>query len=428
MRKKKGLNILVTYAPWNNRGDEAAIRAMVDSLRSELVVDKITMMMACKTTAQFPYGDIETIKLPLSYPENPIPKVTFIHIYLSALLSIITFGRISLTGHGRRFLKAIDEADFVIHAPGGADVGDLYGSNLTADFNSLFELIITKLKGKPFFFYAPSMGPFTRPCWNILRRYILKKADTLIVREEISHECLKTQLGLTADVTLDSALQNEIPEDYLDRYSNITEITETLEKEKVVGITITDVMWHPVHGKNPDLGVNIKETFIELTRYLVKEGHTVLLIPILFGERLVEQDVGLLEDIHALFQKEAKGKVFLLPTNIDAHAQQVLIARAYCMIGLRYHGTVFSVKGKVPFIAVSYEDKITGFVKKIGCTDLLLKVEDISTEKIIDKFEYLKNNYAEIQRRLEEMHPLLKKESRKTTQIVLNKLRQLGLT
>ncbi len=427
MHKKKGLNILVTHAPWNDRGDEAAIRAMVDSLKAELIVDKITMVMACKTLSQFPYDDIQTIKLPLTCPDNPIPKVTFLLVYLGALLSMITFGRLSITGHGRKFLKAIDEADFVIHAPGGADVGDLYGSNLIADFPSLFELIVTKLKGKPFLFYAPSMGPFTRPYWNIFRKYILKKADTLIVREEISYECLKTQLGLTADVALDSALQNDIPKDYLDRYNNITEITETLKKNKVIGIAITDVMWHPVHGKNQNLGLNIKKTFTELTRHLIKEGYNVLLIPILFGERLEEQDVGLLEDIYALFQKEEKGKVFLLPTNIDAHAQQVLIAELYCMISIRYHGTVFSVKGGVPFIAISYEDKITGFVKKIECTDLMLKVEDISTEKIIDKFEYLKDNYAELQMRLKEKQPFLKEESRKTTQIVVKKLRQLNL-
>jgi len=426
--KKKGLNILIVHAPWNDRGDEAAIRAMVNSLKSKLQIRKMRMMMMCKTAAQFPYDDIEIIKPPLWFPERRIPKVTFALIHLNALLTLFTFGKLSFTRHGREFIKAVDEADVVIHAPGGADIGDLYGDRLLADFPSLFELLISKVKSKPFFFYALSMGPFSRRFWNFIRRYSLKRADALIVREEISAKCLKEQLGLDSYVTVDSSLQNDISEDYISKYTTISETFNIIENEKVIGITITDVKWHPIHGKNSGLGEKIKSSFVGLIRYLIKEGYVILLVPILFGERLEEQDVGLLEDIYGLFKKkQTEKKIFFLPSNIDAYAQQLIISKLFCVISARYHGTVFSVKGGVPFIAISYEDKIKGFVEKIGFTDLMINVEDISAHNIIDKFTYLKNNYDIIRERLRNRSPSLKEKSRETTRIVLEKLQRLGL-
>lgn len=431
--KKKGLNILIVHAPWNDRGDEAAIRAMVDSLKSKLCVGKMRMMMMCKTAVQFPYDDIEIIEMikhPLLFPKGKAPKVTFALNRLNALLMIFTFGKLSLTKGGREFIKVVDEADVVIHAPGGADIGDLYGrGGLLGPFSPLFELLISKVKSKPFFFYAPSMGPFSGKFLNFIRRYLLERADALIVREEISAMYLRVQLGLDSYVTVDSSLQNDIPEDYVSKYITISEIFNIIENEKVIGITITDVKWHPIHGKNRGLGEKIKSSFVDLIRYLIKGGYVILLVPILFGERLEEQDVGLLEGIYSLFkkEKETKKKIFFLPSNVDAYAQQLIISKLFCVISVRYHGIVFSVKGGVPFISISYEDKIKGFIEKIGFTDLMINVEEISADNIIDKFTYLEENYDIIRERLRDRGSSLKEESRETTRIVLEKLRCLGL-
>ncbi|GAH49646.1 unnamed protein product, partial [marine sediment metagenome] len=177
------------------------------------------------------------------------------------------------------------------------------------------------------------------------------------------------------------------------------------------------------------LGEKIKSSFVDLIRYLIKGGYVILLIPILFGERLEEQDVGLLEGIYSLFkkEKETKKKIFFLPSNVDAYAQQLIISKLFCVISVRYHGIVFSVKGRVPFISISYEDKIKGFIEKIGFTDLMINVEEISADNIIDKFTYLEENYDIIRERLRDRGSSLKEESRETTRIVLEKLRCLGL-
>lgn len=459
---KKGLNIFILHAPWNDRGDEAAIRAMIDSLSSELPVSKMRIMIMCKNVTQFPYDNIEIIEFPLSieiklflpivrvlrnlFQTHPVVNgiinkplrigysIAFATpIYLDILLMLLTFGKLSFTRQGREFIKAVDEADVVIHAPGGPDIGDLYGNILVPllpDFVSLSELLISKVfKKKPFFIYAPSMGPFSRRFANFIRRPLLKRADVIIVREETSARYLKEELGLDSYITMDSALQNDIPEDYVSKYTTTSEVLNIIENEKVIGITVADLKWHPIYQKYSGLREKIKNSFVDLIRYSVTKRYVILLIPILFGELQDVQDVGLLDDIYSLIrkEKETEGKIFLLPSDIDAYAQQVIISKLFCVISVRYHGTVFSAKGEVPFIPVCYEHKTKGFVQKIGLTDVMIDVEEVSGNKLIDKFTYLEENYDIIKEQLKSKVPLLKEESRKTTKIILEKLRSEGL-
>ncbi|MFC1915836.1 polysaccharide pyruvyl transferase family protein [Chloroflexota bacterium] len=417
---KKGLNIVILHAPWNDRGDEAAVRAMIDSLRAQLPVKKMRVMIMRKNVTQFPYDDIDIVYPPALVPKNK-GHLPLILIYLDALLMLFTFGKLSLSKQGRGFIKLVDEADVVIHACGGPCIGNFYGGKLLSDFPHLHRFLISKVfKNKPLFFYAPSMGPFLGRFRNLIRRFILKRADALIVREEISAGYLKEQLGLDSYVTADSALQSDVPEDYISRYTSISEILSIIESENVVGMTITDLKWHPIYGKYNGLGEKIVDSFLGLTQYLINKGYAILLIPQMFGGEPL--DAPLLEDICKLVRGKMGQRIFVFPSEVDAYAQQVIISKLFCVISMRYHGSIFSAKGKVPFIAISYEHKIKGFVEQIELTDLMIDVEEISAEKIIDKFTYLEENYERIREQLKNKVPSLKEKARATTKIVLEKL------
>lgn len=407
---RKGLDILILHAHWNNRGDEAAIRAMIDSLKSELPVKRMKIMITSRNVTQFPYNDIEVIELYPSFNEGVIRG------YLDALLMLITFGKLSLSKAGKKFIKAIDEADILIHAPGGPSIGDVYGSRWLHDLPYLQRLLVAKIfKKKPLFFYAPSMGPFSGKLRNFIRKFILKRADIITVRDPISAVYLKKQLGLEAYVTLDSALQNDIPEDYLARYDNLSGILEMLEHRKVVGMVITDLKWHPVYGRSPALAGKIMDCCSSVADYLCTNGYWILLIPQLFGE---SDDVRLHKYISRLDQK----RIRICPSNIDSYAQQVIISKLFCVISMRYHPNIFAAKAGIPFISISYEHKMRGFVKKIEFTDLIIDIEEVSADKIINKFIYLEENYNTIKEHLKKQTLQLKEESKKTTLLIADKL------
>ncbi|OPY24519.1 MAG: hypothetical protein A4E23_00304 [Methanomethylovorans sp. PtaU1.Bin073] len=144
MSLTSNLNILILHAHWNNRGDEAAIRAMIDSLQSNLGITNIDMMVSSGKVSQFPYAEINLLNM---YPSTIIS-------YIDSLLCLFTLGRFSLTTYGKKYLACLKKSDIVIHAPGGPSIGDMYGGKLR-DYPYLCRLLIVVFYGKPLFFYSP---------------------------------------------------------------------------------------------------------------------------------------------------------------------------------------------------------------------------------------------------------------------------------
>lgn len=402
-----GLNILIIHANWRNRGDEAAIRAMIDSVRSEFPVSSMRIMVAAETVEDFPYDDIGILPI---YPFRPVET-------LDSLLTLLLLGRYSLFRSGRKFLRAVDEADVVIHAPGGPTIGDTYGDRISR-FNYLYRILFSRVvKRKKVFFYAPSMGPFNDRLMNPLRSFILKRVGEIVLREDVSAKHLKDQLGIESTVTLDSAYQNQVPETYVERYPEISDLMARLSGGKVVGITVTDLLWHPILGSRDGLKERIVGSVSSLIDYLVGEGTDVLLIPQLFGGH---DDSRLLEELRAGNPQ----RVTVLPSNVDAYGQQVVISKLSHLVGMRYHSNIFAAKAGVPFVPICYEHKMTGFVREVGFGELSIDIDELNADALISKVRQLEARLDEFRDQLRARNPDLVLASRMTNEALA---RMLGL-
>jgi len=230
---------------------------------------------------------------------------------------------------------------------------------------------------------------------------------------------------LESQITIDSALQNPIPEDYIEKYITIPEVSRVwnrIQKEKTIGMTITELKWHSRYKNDVKLQQRIINSLIETTKYLINKGYKILLIPQLFGESYTKSEEYLIKQIQKVNERE----IFVLPLELDSYAQQIIIAKLFCIIGMRYHPNIFALKGSTPFIAITYEHKTDGFVKKLGLTNMMINVQKISSQEMVKRFEYLEKNYESIQSRMQEKGLRLIRESQRTTGIVLEKLRKDG--
>jgi colanic acid/amylovoran biosynthesis protein len=401
MSSTRKLNVLIVHANWNNRGDEAAIRAMIDSIREALPIGRMKIMVRSEKMTEFVYRDLEVLRY---YPTDNVER-------LDSLLTVALLGRKSFTKRGREFIKEVHEADIVIHAPGGPTIGDMYGNRLTR-YDHLYRVMFPRLIGKKkVFFYAPSMGPFRDRLMNVPRRMLLSRIDKIVLREGVSAKYLKDQLGLDSTVTLDSAYQNTIPEDYVNRYPEASGLLDMLRSMKVVGITVTDLGWHPELKSRPGLREKILSSISGFVDYLIQRGYTVLLIPQLFEE---------LDDMECLEVLRAANpsKILILPPSIDSYGQQVFISNLHSMVGMRYHPCIFAAKSSVPFISVSYEHKMVGFMNLMGMDEMSVGVDDLSVDQLRTRFEDLENRHAEIVEHLREVNPELIRRSRMTTDIL----------
>lgn len=365
MKKK---NILIINAHWNNRGDEAALRSLIDSLLEQ--GHTIKVQIQSPTVKRFPYKNVEYTS---EYPRlRTLPGF---------LISIWT-GFHVVPSSGKRLIEMMKEADLIIHAPGGPSIGDIYGIK---EYNYLYKFIAAQKMGKPYVFCAPSAGPFKKNFRNGLRRKVYRNANAIILREQISQGFLNELLPDNKSVvTCDMALRNDIDLVSEEKKLNANaELKTFIESGKVVGITITDLLWHPIHSKNEKLQDAIKNSFTAFLKYLTDNGYKTIFIPQLFGTG---------NDYKLMSKYCINDQCYVLSDQYDTYFQQYLISKLYAVVGMRYHSNIFSAKMNTPFISISYEQKMKGFVKKIDLMDYCIDINELSKQSIVEKFKMLEEN------------------------------------
>lgn len=403
------MNILIMNCHTANRGDEAAVRALVDELIALYPDIHITLGMRGGT----------------HYPNLP-DRVTSINQLIVTKedykyrMAKYTKGSVAIGRTYNKFLDAVKKADFILHAPGGPSIGDTYYS-AEPSYLRVYDLLI-KMK-KPYMFYAPSMGPFKNTERNAWRRKILLNAKAVVLRDPISANYVK-ELVPEKQIyqTLDSALQHDI--DMLEnenKFSQFKELRDFISKhEKCIGITITDLMWHPVWSKNTDVIDNIRKTFTDFIKEKNALGYGIVFIPQLYGSG---NDYNLMDS----YCKD-KENCFVIPDNddrYDTYFQQYVISKLYAVIGMRYHSNIFSAKMGTPFISVSYEQKMQGFMEKMNLEQYCIPLKDLSTDVLNSKFDLLSLNYDKFKNYLLSQHNTMKEDSYQTTEIVENILNEI---
>lgn len=83
---------------------------------------------------------------------------------------------------------------------------------------------------------------------------VLEHSEAIVLRDPISEKYVRDFVpDKTISLTLDSAFQHDVNiEQNKEKLNQYMELKRFLEKhEKCVGVTITDLLWHPVYSKNP---------------------------------------------------------------------------------------------------------------------------------------------------------------------------------
>lgn len=399
------MNLLIIHSHNANRGDEAAVKAMVDELLIKYPDANITISNIGFTPYPNMPAQVEQIGRFPKY-RSKIAKIEFFIVWA-------TKGAIAFTKEGKKFVKKLKSADLVLHAPGGPSIGDIYYGS---EKMYLWRLRLAKRMRIPYMFYAPSMGPFNNPERSKIRKEVLLGAEKVILRDPISVGFVREFLPeLEVEQALDSALQHDI--DVIEnerKYNEYTELSDFISGfDKCIGITVTDLLWHPKH-QSTGIDKTIVEVFKKFIKDRTDEGYGVVFVPQLYGTN---------NDTDFMNQFMIEGKTFIVDAFSDEHDtyfQQYVIGKLYAVVGMRYHSNIFSAKMGTPFVSVSYEQKMKGFMESVDLDRYCLDVFSLTEDNLNEKFKLLEDNYDEYKLRLDELHSYMKSESYKTTQAVID--------
>lgn len=382
--KKKAL---IVNAHWSNRGDEAALRALIDKLvyDNQECWDFRIMFKDRKQIQYFPYEKVT------QFNSHFLPR------NLCEVLWAIYCNGNSKFIKNKDMAKAIQEikrSDLLIYSPGGGVICDRFWWVKQLEY--LLPFICAKKYGIPIVVASPSMGPFDKEksCWR--KKYIynmLKNTDCICVRENISYKYLKTLGDFdNIKVTIDTAFlddnQSENIKLIIKDDKRLLDFFDTYKK--VIGITITDFSWHVKYAKDKKLTNRVEYSMKKFIKEMGNRGIGVLLIPQLFGN---QNDISIL-------RRYENPNTEILSEKYDTYIQQGIIANLYSVIGMRYHSNIFAAKGGVPFLAIAYEEKMQGFMEDWKMEKWSIKLSELNYEYLIEKYNLLEQEYVEYKNKL----------------------------
>lgn len=392
-------DITIVNAHWNNRGDEAALFALINKVRGSYPDSRITIIFKDDNSIQ-QFPEIDGIDYFIGKFNVKIPEIW---------ISAISGGILGKNEKLKKTVRKLKKTDLIIYSPGGSVINDRFFWRKQMEY--LLPFLCSKLFRKPLFIAAPSMGPYDVSKKNIIRKWLLKAPQTICVREDFSRKYLE-EIGITENVhvTMDLAFMDEIDmaanEKKLDDYNELKDYLNS--HEKTVGITITDFQWHVKLRLDKELQERINESFHTLIEDLTGKGYGIVFIPQLFGN---QNDY----DYMSMFKNK---DAFIMRDDMDAFFQQYVISQLYAVIGMRYHSNIFAAKMGTPFIAVVYEEKMEGFIELAELRDYALPLSEISASIILEKFSLLELNYQQIKTLLKRKNGDWRKRAVKTMELL----------
>jgi len=242
-----------------------------------------------------------------------------------------------------------------------------------------FAAYLAKIFGAKTNFYAIGATSFPDTLVKLLSKIVLSSADEVSVRDPLSILNLK-KIGIKRELVLvrDPALSLEP--------ARPEEAVSVLE---AMGLKSKASRSRPLIGMNfryvSDPAVSNERTLnqaAQLVRYLIREKRCdILFLPISHHpSKHLEDDLD--------FGRQLKNRLdntphyFIFEEYFHPQVMMALMGEMDFMILSRLHSVILGSKMNIPMFTVSYDDKVTQFVKLLHQEDMLMRLVDFSAEKV----------------------------------------------
>lgn len=355
-----------------NYGDDVAGVALLKQLRHWFPTAKIniTYNRRLNDLTKIPYSDEGTEH----FPSLILSEWNFLQAILYLLSKTLPITWKCRDTNIGKFRRLILDSDVIIVSPCGANIG-IYTSWLF-----LFRTLLVVLERKPLYFHLNTVGKSRSLIFDVFARFVLQRSH-VFVRENRSFISLK-KWNISSFVGVDTAFS--LPETELN-------IRSTFEGKSIVFIPTQLGNWHP-HFSNKSDDLLLTQILPSLGNISRKLNAEVKILPHLYG-RLDEADY-----LQVLLDRLLKSGVKASISNkvcsfIDYERD---IASSYLTISMRYHGVVLAAKNAIPFISLSYENKMDEVCLYTGMENYNLPLHTITESELSDATMNIKNNYESI--------------------------------
>ncbi|HEX2278910.1 MAG TPA: polysaccharide pyruvyl transferase family protein [Candidatus Tectomicrobia bacterium] len=266
----------------------------------------------------------------------------------------------------------------------------------------LREVTLAQERQVPVMVYAVSAGPLRDPAAQKLTRTCLGRAAAVTVRERRALQVLE-EIGVHRDieVTADPALLLEpapLPPDALKR--------EGLDGRRLVGVSVREPgtaapdiderHYHALLANAADYMVdrlNADLVFVPMERWVFDTQHC-----------------------HAVIAQMAHAqRATVLKGEYTPGQMLTIIGHFVFAVGMRLHFLIFAAIQRVPFVALPYASKVTGFLNTLEMP--MPPLQQVNAGRLIAHIDRSWDNHADLQARIDRALPALQERARETNRI-----------
>lgn len=298
-------------------------------------------------------------------------------------------------------LKALRQADIVLSG-GGSLLQDVTGPRSIWYYLGI--VWAAKLLRRRVIFYSQGIGPVNGVSGRHLVKKIANRVDVITVRDDRS----RTEL-LDMEVTVPPLYVTADPVLGLSRQDlNLNAGKELLLR-------------NGIDPSRPILGVSVRE-WRGLTGYyqvlakgcdhLARQGWQVVFIPMHFPA-----DIAPSREV----ARQMRESSVILREDAPATTVMGAIAHVGLVLGMRLHALIVAAVAGVPLVGVSYDPKVTSFLKLVEQPSAG-KVETLTAEELIQTLDLVLHNIAKQQEKVEERAAELRQDARKAAHLALELL------
>ena len=435
------MKILITFVGnWLDKGEAAMIIATAKALRGKFSNVSITTLMPSPPQGIdiIKYSEYNLKVLPgiLSSFYSIMPKLKFLKFKpLQAMVALSVFLALTIKNivwlavyKGLRVdagflirankdtVKENRDADWIIFC-GGQNIAGV-GPAL---FIAIYEIIFSKLLGKPVMIWANTLGPFNPKYIRPFVKWALNKVDLITTREAISKKILD-DIGVTTPtfVTADAAftLPSISREEAI---SLIERETEIHKNEFMVGITA--ILWHSPEqkGRVDEKFKNYIGAMAGAANYIIEKlnAHVFffpqVILPPTKDDRLISMKV---------FNKiKNKSKATVLTADYTPEQIKGMYGCMSLLIGTRFHSCILAQSMHVPTIAIEYSGhKAIGIMKLLDLEEYVCDINTITTHELISKIDKIWTERDEVKKRLEKNIKVMQAKSMENVRLAVEYL------
>ena len=369
-----------------NNGCWAMASAIMDEMSSTSPIPIEFYYLASKNSDEanrFPASNIHIVSTPWSAIN--IPKTRKIYRLLCLFFLTLQALIFRVTGIKHKFVfknfwQVFLSADLIVDISGDSISKD-YGSLSVA--LSLLPLVLSRLIGTPYFLCAQSVGPFGDSFIFNVTKAVLKDANLITTREQITFELLQ-QHNISRNVVASADLAFLLQPCTNGRLEEICQLENIDRSKRFAGFSVSSLIGKFAF-RNLSGGQQYDEyisAMANLADYIIERHNLDILfiphvtIPNKGDDRIASKDV---------IKKMHHSERAFMPEHIyNASELKNLISLCFFFIGSRMHATIGALSQAIPTITYVYNHKTLGINgKMLGLQDYLIDIREIEPNTLL---------------------------------------------